>query len=80
MCISIRGILHNYNTDKKIEKLFKGCLTDDNGKVITNGRLIREYFLDELSKGKEVLPMGKCDNFDFKKGCLGHRKNKNRIF
>lgn len=34
--------------------------------------VFRDHLLDALSQGKEVLPLGKCDNFDFKRGCLGH--------
>lgn len=72
MCASVRGILETYNTDKKMAKMFRGCVTDDNGKQITDGYLIRQHFYDELAKGREVLPIGNCNNFDYKKGCLGH--------
>ncbi len=33
---------------------------------------LKQAFLDELAKGHEVVPIGKCDNFDFKEGCKGH--------
>jgi hypothetical protein len=72
MCVSIRGILNNYKTDKQLAKFFKNCVTDKNGKIVNDGYEIRQHFYDELIKGREVLPMGKCDNFDYKEGCLGH--------
>lgn len=27
---------------------------------------------DELAKGRRVLPLGECDNFDYQTGCQGH--------
>lgn len=28
--------------------------------------------MDKLAAGHEVIPVGDCDNFDFKEGCQGH--------
>lgn len=33
---------------------------------------LKDEFLHQLSLGREVVPIGECDNFDFKLGCLGH--------
>jgi len=46
-------------------------LTDDDGKRLT-AEEAKEYLLDELAKGHEVLPLGECTNFDWKTGCKGH--------
>lgn len=37
-----------------------------------SARELKMLFIQELSKGHEVIPMGDCDNFDYKRGCLGH--------
>lgn len=29
-------------------------------------------FMDELAKGREVIPIGECEGFDYKTGCPGH--------
>lgn len=33
---------------------------------------LRRAFVDELRDGHEVVPIGDCDDFDWKKGCRGH--------
>ena len=33
---------------------------------------IRSRFVDLLASGNHVIPIGQCDNFDPKLGCLGH--------
>lgn len=32
----------------------------------------REWLMDRLSEGHEVLPLGDCEGFDPKTGCPGH--------
>lgn len=32
----------------------------------------KNFLFDELSKGREVIPIGECSNFDWKTGCQGH--------
>jgi hypothetical protein len=62
ICLSVRGALWN--------RSFDGFRHND-GLPMTR----REAFdglCDELSKGHEKLPMGDCDNFDWKTGCRGH--------
>lgn len=65
MCLYVRGAL-KWPKSKR-QKMFK----KDNGQTMTADEAT-EALLDELSKGHEVIPMGDCDNFDFKTGCRGH--------
>jgi hypothetical protein len=67
--LSIRGALHK--SDEELWRDFGGCIKI-NGTPAKTVHEIREAFMDELAKGNEYLPMGGCDNFDPKKGCLGH--------
>ena len=62
MCLDIRGIIRN--------KSFKG-FTDDNGKPMSKDAVL-SALMDELAKGRRVIPLGKCDNFDYQTGCNGH--------
>lgn len=68
-CQSITGPLSNWG--KREWK--RACLyiTRDDGSRFTADEL-KQAFVDELAKGHEVIPLGECDNFDYKKGCLGH--------
>ena len=70
MCQSIRGALDMNPLD--FYWTWKGVVTNDDGHVLS-AKEVREYFYDELSKGHEVIPFEECDNFDFKKGCKGHK-------
>lgn len=72
MCISVRGVLSR--TDRDLVKEWgKGALSHK-GKKLYTAMEIREAFFDELSEGHEVIPLGKCDNFDYKTGCRGHEE------
>ncbi|PRC92622.1 hypothetical protein [Solimicrobium silvestre] len=65
MCLNVRGFL---NSAKKREyKMFE----HDDGTNMTYDEA-RNALFDELAQGHEVIPMGKCDNFDYKTGCKGH--------
>lgn len=64
MCIDIDGALKN-------AQMWKGCITVD-GRVLNTVEEVREFFRKQKAMGREVLPLGDCDNFDYKKGCLGH--------
>jgi len=69
MCISVRGLLSR--TDSELKKIMKSCTKDDG----TNWSSVHEFrndLFDLIASGKEVMPMGECDNFDYKKGCQGH--------
>jgi hypothetical protein len=69
LCLCIRGAL---NWPKgKLKNMFENSET---GKRLTANEA-REYLMDCLSEGKELLPLGKCEGFDYKTGCPGHPIN-----
>jgi hypothetical protein len=68
MCLSVRGALMNWNA-RQLGTIFR----DENGKRVP-WREAKVELMDHLVAGREVLPIGECDNFDWKKGCLGHEK------
>ena len=71
MCISVRGVLRW--PDRKLVADWKGAITDDDGKLLNTAHEIREFFLDQLAQGREVIPLGPaCEGFDYKLGCPGH--------
>lgn len=65
-CIDVRGAL-NW-PKKRLKLLLKDAET---GKRAT-AEQAKDFLMDCLSEGKEVIPFGECDNFDFKEGCQGH--------
>ena len=69
-CMSIKGALNNNR--KNLVRIFKDDIFDDEGNVAKTANEIKNFFYDELAKGRRVLPLGDCDNFDYQKGCLGH--------
>lgn len=42
------------------------------GKTLRTVPEIRNFLQGMLDQGYEKIPMAECDNFDCKKGCLGH--------
>ena len=62
---SIRGAL--MLSDEQLT----GWVLDDDGKILSPDAA-RRAFMEELSKGREVIPYGKCDLWDFRTGCPGH--------
>jgi hypothetical protein len=70
MCISVRGVLSR--TDRDLVKEWGHGALSHKGKKLYTAMEIREAFFDELAEGHEVIPLGKCDNFDYKTGCRGH--------
>jgi len=64
--MSVRGALLNWR-----DRDFEGVFKHDDGRPMT-AREAKAALLEELSKGHEVIPSEGCDNFDVKKGCLGH--------
>lgn len=72
LCQSIRGPLTKW-TPRDWKKATK-WMTKNDGSTFTPYELKQE-FLNLLAAGNEVIPIGECDNFDPKKGCLGHRKH-----
>lgn len=70
VCLSVRGAL---NWGRREQKRMLKSITKDDGTRYATVEELRSAFMDELVNGNEVLPMSKdCDNFDPKKGCLGH--------
>ena len=55
----------------KNAKMLKGCITVD-GRVLNTVEEVRHFLYQQKAMGRECLPFGDCDNFDYKKGCLGH--------
>lgn len=65
MHIDVKGVLKNW-TKKELRGMF---LID--GKPSTASQT-QDILLDELAQGHTKIPFGKCDNFDYNNGCLGH--------
>ena len=63
--MSVRGALNHPSQ-------LKNCITVD-GKKLKTTYEVREFLLDQLSMGHELLPMGDCEGFDYKTGCPGHQ-------
>lgn len=66
LSVDIRGLL------SKKDRELKGWMYDDAGKLLSP-RQARESLLDELAKGRKVLPTGPCEGFSFETGCPGHK-------
>ncbi len=67
MSIDLRGALHNWK-----DRLWRNCVTDPEGRTMSP-RQVKDWLLDELAKGRKVVPFDPaCDNFDYQKGCGGH--------
>jgi hypothetical protein len=56
---------------KDFAKAYKGVFSNDDGTVMTT-REAKKALEDELAQGHEIVPSQGCNNFDWKKGCLGH--------
>jgi hypothetical protein len=71
MCQSVGGPLRNWSGKQWNDAT--EWITRDDGTKFANGEELELRFQQLLDSGKEVIPIGEeCDNFDFKKGCLGH--------
>lgn len=68
LSLSVRRAL---NWSKAEMKRMAPSITVD-GKQLRTAEDVKNFLLDELSKGHELLPFGDCDNFDWKTGCRGH--------
>lgn len=62
---SIRGLLNQ--SDDSLHNM----LSDGEGQPLSATEA-REILTAELEKGHLYIPSSGCDNFDPKKGCLGH--------
>lgn len=54
-------------------KDLKGCIKVD-GKTLETVAEVRKFLRGQLAMGRKYLPMCRCSNFDYQKGCLGHAK------
>lgn len=77
MSQSIRGPLLNWGP-REWAKATKYLLKPD-GSAFGSWMELKRAFLDELAKGHEVVPIGDCPDFDFKKGCPGHPMPKEAV-
>lgn len=66
MCVDLRGAITNWRGSD-----WRNCVTGDDGKFLTPAE-VKQAFIDELVRGRKVIPFGKCDNFDYQTGCKGH--------
>jgi hypothetical protein len=73
--MSVRGALQM--SDAELKELAQSITLDDGTHPRTAAQ-VRELFMDELAMGHEVVPMTDCDNFDYKKGCMGHPSDKTK--
>lgn len=51
--------------------MLKNALEID-GKVLKTKRQVKRFLICQRKLGRLYLPICQCDNFDYKKGCLGH--------
>ena len=66
---SVRGALRNW--DKRMLKRMASAFVVD-GRPLQTADELREFLMDCLAAGKELLPCGPCEGFDYKTGCPGH--------
>ncbi len=66
LCLDLRGALMNWS-----DRELANAITHDNGKKMT-AREAKNALMDEIAKGREVIPCAPCDNFDYQTGCQGH--------
>lgn len=68
VCLSVRGALAWSKSE--MGRMARYITVD--GKQLQSAGEVKEFLMDQLSQGHEVLPMADCDNFDWKTGCRGH--------
>ena len=69
MSLSVRGALSK--STREFRNQIVPMLQHDDGRPMSEHEA-RNALFDELAQGHEVIPIGDCDHFDYKKGCLGH--------
>ena len=67
LCLDVRGAMR---APKRM--LASMCLHDDGRRMTADEAW--NALASALAEGKERLPIGDCDDFDFKTGCRGHPK------
>jgi hypothetical protein len=70
MSQSITGPLRNW-TPKQWNQAVE-YITNDDGSQYASGKALKAEFQRLADCGIECVPIGKCDNFDYKHGCMGH--------
>ena len=70
LCMDVRNFLKRSEFPKGFERLFK----HRDGRSMSPDEA-RDALFDELSKGHDFIPLGECDNFDYKSGCQGHEES-----
>lgn len=71
MSFSVRGALKNMS---KADMKRMAPSISVNGVPLKTAEQVKDFLLNQLAQGHELLPMGDCDNFDWKTGCGGHDK------
>lgn len=67
MSIDVRGALKNWTARES-----RGCRNASGSRMTLLE--IKELLMDHLAAGHEVIPFGRCDNFDWRSGCQGHAR------
>ena len=68
LSMNVRGALAQ--SDGELKR-WVGCIEHD-GVKCRNVREVRQFLIEALGEGYEYLVPAECDNYDPKKGCLGH--------
>lgn len=69
LCLSVRGALA---WDKREAKRNMKGIKKADGTPFRSVEELRDFFMDQLVAGREVLPIDtECKSFDFKTGCRG---------
>lgn len=71
VCLDVRGAIKNFSRSQ-----LTGMFKRPDGTKLTADEA-RDHLLDQVALGREVIPLGTCDNFDFTKGCQGHAEMPN---
>lgn len=68
--LNVRGVLRNWD-----DEIMAGVFTHDDGLPMST-REAKEFLIDELAKGHNVIPCGPaCDGFMYSgEGCPGHEE------
>ena len=69
---SVRGPLLNWSEEDWIQAV--EWISRKDGTRFSPLEL-KAAFLEHVAQGHNVIPIGDCDNFDYKKGCQGHSPN-----
>jgi hypothetical protein len=67
----IRGCFLNW-TEKQWLDALDYMTPAGPGTQFKSVKVLKNVLLDHIASGKEVLPLGDCDNFNPRRGCMGH--------